>query len=142
MSANEVIKLKETRDMRDVEYKFESGLAIVTIDLNYNIIYANKRFCEISGYEKSELIGKNYELLRHPSTPKRYVQDIKDSMVQKKNWEGVIKNIRKDGSYYWVYTIINPIFDDKGNCICYSSVRRAPYPKEIEKAEFMYHKYA
>ncbi len=88
------------------------------------ITYVNEAFCKISGYKEEELIGKSHNIVRHPdmnfSTFKEIWKTIKD---EKKPWTGKIKNRKKDGSTYWVQTIINPILDEKNNVIEYIGIR-------------------
>jgi len=80
-----------------------------------SITYVNDKFCELSGYTSSELIGENHNIVRHPdsnaSTFKEMWHTIKEL---KKTWKGKIKNRRKDGSFYWVEALVKPIVDLNG----------------------------
>ncbi len=88
------------------------------------ITYVNDKFCKISGYSKHELLGKPHNIIRHPDmkskTFKIMWHTIKDL---KQVWKGNIKNKKKDGDFYWVYTIINPILDSNGEIIEYIALR-------------------
>lgn len=88
------------------------------------ITYANKRFCEISGYSEEELIGKSHNIVRHPSTSKSIFeqlwQTIKD---ERKIWSGIIQNKKKDGGSYIVQTYIMPILDNNGEVTEYIALR-------------------
>jgi PAS domain S-box-containing protein len=87
------------------------------------ITYANDRFCEISGYSRGELIGKAHNLVRHPDTPSETFKDLWSTIKSQRNWQGMIKNIRKDGSSYVVKATISPIIDDHGDIIEYIAIR-------------------
>ncbi|WP_044416062.1 HD domain-containing phosphohydrolase [Halarcobacter anaerophilus] len=84
-------------------------------DLRGVITYVNKPFEDISGYDKSELIGRAHSLIRHEETPKEIFEDLWKTILSKKTWHGTIKNKKKNGNYYIVDTIIKPILDINGN---------------------------
>lgn len=115
----------------DKEFKFDEGLAISSTDVEGIITYANRKFCEIAGYTKDELVGKNHNIIRHPDMPKATFKAIWDTLHEGKEWSGIVKNLRKDGRYYWVYSHITPIIEDseiKG----YSATHRPAFSTEVE----------
>lgn len=87
------------------------------------ITYVNDRFCEISGYSYNELVGKPHNIVRHPDMPKEVFKEMWETILGGNVWEGVVKNKRKDGSAYWVESIINPIRDIDGQIIEYIAIR-------------------
>lgn len=88
------------------------------------ITYVNEKFCEISWYKREELIGKPHNIVRHPDMPKEVFKELWDTLtIQKTSWEWIVKNKKKNGWYYWVKTIISPIFDHDGNLVEYISIR-------------------
>ena len=78
-------------------------------DINGIITYVNEKFCKISGYSKEELIGKPHNIIRHPDMPKSLFKKMWDTILSKKIFKGVIKNKKKDGSFYYVDSTIIPI---------------------------------
>jgi len=92
-------------------------------DINGIITYANDKFCEISGYSKEELIGKPHNIVRHPDMPKSLFKKMWDTILSKKIFNGIIKNRKKDGSFYYVDTTIIPILDKNDNIIEFIAVR-------------------
>jgi len=114
----------------DEEYQFNNGLILSSTDRKGIITYANRKFCEISGYTKDELRGKNHNIVRHPDMPKAAYKSLWETLHAGKAWTGTIKNLRKDGKYYWVYSYIAPIID-QGNIIGYSAARRPASMTEI-----------
>ena len=87
------------------------------------ITYVNDQFCEISGYTKDELIGKSHNLLRHPDMDKKVFTEMWVTILNKQPWNGIVKNKKKDGTYYWVKATINPILDNNGNIEEFIAVR-------------------
>ena len=88
------------------------------------ITYVNEKFCKISGYTKDELIGKNHNIVRHPDMPKEAFKEMWDTIKNKKQiWQGIVKNRKKDGSFYYVDATIKPILDLNGNVLEYIALR-------------------
>ena len=110
----ELIQQKDTLDHH----------AIVSIaDRQGKIIYINDKFCEISGYNRDELIGKNHRILKSDVHPKEFYQDLWNTISHGKVWNGKICNRCKDGSHYWVESTISPFLDEKGIPVQYVSIR-------------------
>jgi len=126
-------------DPIDEEYTFEKGLIVSSTDTKGIITYANRKFCEIACYTKKELIGKNHNIVRHPDMPKAAFKEVWNILQSGKSWTGVVKNLRKDGKYYWVYSHITPILTD-GTLTGYSAARRPASPTEILEAVPVYQK--
>jgi len=97
-------------------------LIISRTDLHGIITYANETFAQISGYELTELIGKAHSIVRHPDMPRSVFQTLWQSLEYGQMWKGYIKNLRKDGGYYWVYAEISGVYKD-GVLVEYKSLR-------------------
>ena len=129
--------MKKNKKILDIEVTFEeAGVLnrpiVSKTDLKGIITYANTPFCKLSGYSKEELIGKPHSIVRHPDMPKAAFKDMWDTIQQGKRWRGFVKNLRKDGKYYWVEAVIQPIFDEDENIIGYISARK-PVADEIKE---------
>jgi len=136
-------KMKNSKKILDIEVTFEEvgvlNRPIVSkTDLKGIITYANTPFCKLSGYSKKELIGKPHSIVRHPDMPKAAFKDMWDTIQQGKKWRGFVKNLRKDGKYYWVEAVIQPIFDEDENIIGYISARKPVTNKIKEKYQRIY----
>lgn len=84
----------------DVEYSFNNNLIYET-DLSGVITYANQNFCEVSGFRKEELIGKNHTIFKHPDVPDALYDNLWSTKKRLKQWFSVLKNMRRDGMYFW-----------------------------------------
>ena len=99
----------------------------------------NQAFIDISGYSESELIRQPHAILRHPDMPKAIFKEIWDTASAGKKWDGYVKNLRKDGGFYWVHaTVIANIRD--GKMMGLSSIRRQASISKIAEAEVLYKK--
>ncbi len=100
----------------------EDELIISRTDLHGNITYANETFCEISGYDFDELVGKPHSLVRHPDMPSSVFEGLWNTIKDKRQWTGVVKNLRKDRGFYWVNAIISGVYRN-GELVEYKSLR-------------------
>lgn len=116
---------KPTPTQHEVILK-EEDFIISKTDLKSKILYGNRIFIEISGYSEEELLGKPHNILRHPDMPRCAFKILYDHIQNGKEWFGFVKNLRKNGGYYWVFANISPTYDSNGNMIGYYSVRRKP----------------
>ena len=121
---------------REIPYP-QGRLIISRTDLNGIITHANEAFVELSGYTREELIGQPHAILRHPDMPRAAFKDLWDTLNAGKKWHGYVKNLRKDGSHYWVYATAVPNVRG-GKVVGYTSVRRQPSRKKIEELSAVY----
>ncbi|SFV70246.1 SIGNAL-TRANSDUCTION SENSOR PROTEIN-PAS/PAC domain [hydrothermal vent metagenome] len=105
------------------------------------IEYGNDYFVEISGYDETELIGKPHSIIRHPDMPKIVFKMMWDRINQAQNIMAVVKNLAKDGRYYWVVTEFEPKVDPITNeIISHTAFRKAAPKKAVEAIEPIYKK--
>jgi PAS domain S-box-containing protein len=95
------------------------------------ITYANPIFIEISGYTEDELIGANHNIVRHPDMPRTVFKLLWDTIQKGDEIFAYVKNMAKDGSYYWVFEHVTPTFDSSGKIIGYQSDRRPVRNREF-----------
>jgi len=96
-----------------IETIVPSGELIISrTDLKGVITYANDTFATISGYSVEELIGKPHNIVRHPDMPKKVFEVMWQKLQTQRKWEGVVKNLRKDTGYYWVYANVSGVYKD------------------------------
>ena len=100
----------------------EDELIISRTDLSGKITYANETFCDISGYHEDELLGKSHNIVRHPDMPSAAFKDLWETIKAKKQWIGIVKNLRKDKGFYWVEAIVSGVYK-KGELVEYKSLR-------------------
>lgn len=101
----------------------ESAIVSKT-DKNGILTYVNCEFCKVSGYKEYELIGKHHDIIKHSDMQKEVLEDLWHSIKNlKKPWRGEIKNLKKDGSVYWVKAYIKPILDDNQEVIEHIGIR-------------------
>lgn len=72
------------------------------------IMFANNDFCKIAGYDIDDLIGKPHNIIRHPDMPKDAFKDLWETIKKGNIWTGYVKNLAKNGDYYWVFATVFP----------------------------------
>jgi PAS domain S-box-containing protein len=107
-------------------------------DMHGKILYGNKTFIKLSGYEEHELLGKPHSILRHPDMPKAVFKLLWDRIKQKKEIFAYVKNLSQDGSFYWVHANVTVTLDSQGNVVDYHSVRRKPSSKAMSLIPGLY----
>ncbi len=122
----------------DREVPFPDGRLVVSrTDTNGVITHANESFVAMSGYSADELIGQQHYILRHPDMPSEVFRQLWGTVARRQKWHGYVKNLCKDGSYYWVYASVVANVRD-GAVLGYTSVRRKPSRRMVEDAEVTY----
>lgn len=125
---------RQTRELEKMLNAFNKNVIYSTTDKQGVITHVSEAFCKISGYEKEELIGKPHNIVRHADMPKSTFEELWSSLKKKGHWSGEIKNRRKDGTYYWVYSKIECEHDEHDTPIGYYAVREDITPKkEVEQ---------
>lgn len=92
-------------------------------DVQGNITYVNDGFCAVSGYTKEELIGMPHSTIRHPSVPKSLFTDMWQLIQTGISWRGINKNRAKNGSSFYVDTVISPLTNGQGEIVEFIAAR-------------------
>lgn len=121
------------------EYPVNTSQLIVTkTDISGHIVHANDVFCEISGYAKSELLGEDHNIVRHPDMPHIVFKILWVKLLDGQEVYAFVKNLRKDGRYYWVFANAKPTTDKYGEINGFISVRKAANKNAVAQIEKLY----
>lgn len=122
----------------DEEIPFPKGRLIIShADLNGVITHVNQFLIDMCGYKESELIGAQHCILRHPDMPSVIFKEMWDTIRQGRIWQGAVKNLHKDGRYYWVDAVITPNTRG-GELVGFMSVRKELSRQKIREYEELY----
>lgn len=72
-------------------------------------------FCKLTGYAKSELLGRSHAVIQHEDTPSELFKDLWDTILKGKDWNGRIKNVKKNNDIFWVDVKIKPMYNKYGD---------------------------
>lgn len=116
----------------------ENDFIVSKTDQSGRITYGNKHFIKISGYHESELIGSAHSILRHPDMPKVVFKLLWETIKKKEEIFAYVKNLAKDGSYYWVFANVTCTYSEAGILKDYHSVRRRPSDQAMKVIPDLY----
>lgn len=116
----------------------ENDFIVSKTDRAGNITYGNRIFIEFAGYSEKELLGAQHNIVRHPDMPRAAFNLAWNLIKSKQEFFGFVKNMSRDGSFYWVFTHITPSYDRNGKVIGYLSVRRKPNPSVLPTVAGLY----
>jgi PAS domain S-box-containing protein len=107
------------------QYKeaIEKSNIISKTNIDGIITFVNDEFCNISGYSKSELIGQNHNIVRHPDVEEEKFKLLWDTITNKEIYKDTVQNIAKDGSTFYVNTTVIPILDKNENIVEFIAIR-------------------
>jgi PAS domain S-box-containing protein len=117
----------------DTEVFFhEDDIIVSKTDIKGRITYANQSFCHVAGYTEAELLGQPHSIIRHPDMPRAVFKLLWDTVLDGREIFAYVKNIAKNGDFYWVFAHVTPSFDADRNVIGFHSSRRVPDRKVVQ----------
>jgi PAS domain S-box-containing protein len=116
----------------------EEDFIVSKTDTKGRITYGNRIFIEFSGYDEEELLGAQHNIIRHPDMPRGVFKFLWDTLAQEKEVFAYVKNLAKDGSYYWVFANVTPSYNQQQQVDGYFSVRRQPNRNAVDTVAGLY----
>ncbi|MEQ8241484.1 MAG: PAS domain-containing protein [Cyclobacteriaceae bacterium] len=113
-----------SKEIKDITIAVNEATALSITNAQGIFVKVNKKLCEICGYTEEELIGQNHNILNTDYHDASFWRNQWETIMAGKTWKGEIKKRKKDGSDYWVNTVIQPIYDDLGQVVQFLSIRQ------------------
>jgi len=99
----------------------ESAIISKTDEKGY-ITYVNDKYLQLSGYTQAELIGQKHSIIKHDDMPQEYFDDLWFQLENADLFRGTLKNLKKNGDYFYIDVTIVKITDPYDNSIEYMSI--------------------
>lgn len=109
----------------------QSANTIVITDFDGNILFANPKFEDTTGYKIADVINQNPSVLKSGDQPSSYYEDLWNTIKNGKVWQGEFKNKRKDGSFYWESATITPLKDEHGRIVEFLAIKEEITERKI-----------
>lgn len=134
MKFRNIVPTQVERTMTDHEF------IISKTDAKGKITYGNRTFQDYSGLTEPEFLGVQHNVVRHPDMPRAVFKLLWDEIQTGREVFAFVKNLSKDGSFYWVFANVTPSYDMNQNVIGYFSVRRKPKRSALPQVADLYQK--
>jgi PAS domain S-box-containing protein len=116
----------------------EDDFIISKTDTKGKITYCNEIFMDMAAMTEDELLGQPHSIVRHPDMPKTVFKLLWEQLKDAKEIFAYVKNLSKDGSFYWVFANITPSYDENNHVIGYYSIRIKPKQSALEVIQPLY----
>ena len=133
-------ELRESlQEVRDLRLTLDESVILSVADENFRIVYANDKFCKLSGYTREELMGQHHRIFKSGEHPPEFYQNLAETITEGRIYQGEIKNRAKDGSYFWLDMIIVPFSDKTGKPYEFVSISSDITEKKRVEAQELIH---
>lgn len=126
------------QELIEMQFAIDQAVIVAVTDVQGCITYANDNFCKISGYDREELLGRNHRILNSGHHSEAVFRDMYRRIASGKVWRGELCNRAKDGSLYWVDTVITAQLGPNGKPIAYMAIRVDITSRKLAEARISY----
>lgn len=119
----------QNREIERNRYHLQKSIAVMNEHIIFaktdgegNFIEVSDAFCRTYGYERSELIGVNNNILKSETTPKPLHKELWSRLEKGLSWRGELQNRKKNGELFWVEAYIEPTYNTDGSFLCFSAI--------------------
>ena len=109
-------------DLAFQKFALDQHAIVSSTDVEGNITYANESFCDISGYSREELLGKNLCIVFSGDQTREKLKSMWETLERGEVWHGEVESSSKESHNFWVASTVVPFLDDEGKPFKYISI--------------------
>ena len=134
---SELIRLgEENKRLAAAVGATEAGIVICDArQTNYPILFVNRAFTKLTGYEPEEVVGRNCRFLQGPRTDRSVIYRLSTALKKRTPIQLDLYNYRKDRTPFWNRLVVNPIFDETGELAYFVGVQQDVTRQKIAESE-------
>ncbi len=114
---------KTRRQLQNLKGALDAHALMSVTSSDGSILYVNSKFCDISGYRRDELLGRNHRIIKSGHHPRTTFDEMWQTITAGRIWRGELQSRGKNGATYWVQNTIVPILDEQNRPEQYISIR-------------------
>lgn len=138
----DISERKETEErLKGILRAVDNSALVSTTDVQGVITHANPQFCAVSGYREEELIGQTHRIINSGFHSREFWREMWTTIRAGKTWRAEVRNRAKNGSFYWVDTVINPVYNSNGELESFFSIRYLVTDKKNQEEELRHREY-
>ncbi len=131
-------KNKSEEKIRQLSLSVEQSPAGIEIcNVDGIIQYVNDRFCEITEYEKDEVIGKNPSILKSGQTTQKTYESLWQTIKNGETWKGIFINKKKSGKIYYEEAKISPLLNQENEITHFVAIKEDISDRIVKEKELL-----
>jgi PAS domain S-box-containing protein len=115
---------KITLELESYKLALDETSGVIISDKEGQIIFVNDETCQMSKYTRAELLGQQSTIFDSNYHPQSFFDDLWKTIISGDIWKNEIKNVAKDGTFYWTDTTIVPFLDESNQPKKFVSIKR------------------
>jgi PAS domain S-box-containing protein len=122
------------KELSDLKFALDESAIVAITDERGKITFVNDKFCEISKFDREDLIGQDHRIINSGFHSRGFIKNLWETITNGKTWRGEICNRAKDNSIYWVNTTIVPFLDNQAKPYQYIAIRHEITERKLTEA--------
>lgn len=125
------------KELADFKFALDTSSIVAITNADGIIQYVNEKFCQISHYDRTELLGQTHHIINSGHHPPEFFDHLWATITQGQVWHGEICNRTKHGDQFWVDATLVPLLDEQGTPLQYIAISIDITEKKLLEKQFL-----